>query len=149
MTTTMNAMRQNRTEERLSPLARLARLLFGLGATLFITCIILQVFFAGLGALADPAYWGLHSAFGQVIGVLPLGLALVGLIGRLPWRMIALSALLVPLIAMQFIFLYAPLAIGVMELRALHAVNALVLFWAGAHLARRAIVLLRTPGNGS
>jgi hypothetical protein len=148
MTTTAIEGNRSRTERRLSPLAWLSRLAYALGAALFAGCIVLQVFFAGLGALADPAYWALHRAFGPVIGFIPLALLPVGLVGRLPWRMVGLTALLFPLFVMQFIFLYAPLGLGVVELRALHAVNALVLFWAGAHLARRAIGLLRAPGNG-
>jgi hypothetical protein len=148
MMTTMIEEGQRRTERRLSPITWLARLGYSLGAALFAGCVVLQVFFAGLGALADPAYWSLHRAFGPTIGLIPLALLPVALVGRLPWRMLGLTALLFPLFVMQFVFLYAPLGIGVMELRALHAVNALVLLWAGAHLARRAAGLLRSPGDG-
>jgi hypothetical protein len=147
MTTTAIEGRRSRMERRQPPLTWLARLAYMLGAALFAGCIVLQVFVAGLGALADPAYWGLHRAFGPIIGLIPLALLPVGLVGRLPWRLLGLTALLFPLFVLQFIFLYAPLGLGVMELRALHAVNALVLFWVGAHLTRRAIGLLRAPAG--
>jgi uncharacterized protein DUF6220 len=147
MTTTVIDGSETRPQ-RLSPVVRLARLGYALSAALFAGAIALEVFFAGLGALADPAYWSLHRAFGPVIGLIAIALPAVGLVGRLPWRMLGPTVLLFPLFAMQFVFLYAPVGLGLVELRALHVVNALVLFWAGTHLARRAVGLLRSPGDG-
>jgi hypothetical protein len=131
---------------RLSPITGLARLLFTLGAGLFVASIALQVFFVGLGVLADPTYWDLHRALGPLIGFLLLGLLGVALVARVPWGVLGQTALLFVLFVLQYIFLHAPLGMGVMELRGLHALNALALFGLGLALARRAAALLRARG---
>jgi hypothetical protein len=66
----------------------------------------------------------------------------VGLFGRMPWRMNALNALLFVLFALQYIFLYLLPRVDPL-LRALHAVNALALFGLALYLARRAWQLAR------
>jgi hypothetical protein len=126
-----------------SAVVRGARLIYTIGAGIFAAAVVLQVFFAGLAVLANPNYWGLHRAFGSLIGFLPLALLLIGLVARLPWRLIGLTVVLVLLFMLQYIFLYAPLGIGVMELRALHAVNAFALAGTAAQLARGAAGLSR------
>jgi hypothetical protein len=67
----------------------------------------------------------------------PLGLILLSLAGRLPWRILGLTVLTFVLFAMQYIFLWVIPALGVPVLRALHAVNALALFWITLYLTQR------------
>jgi hypothetical protein len=133
-----------RVERRpVSGLARIARLLYLLCAGLFAACVVVQVFLAGAGALVGSAYWAQHRSFGSAIQVLPLAMLVIGLFGRMPWRMNALNALLFVLFALQYIFLYVLPRIDPL-LRALHAVNALALFGLALYLARRAWQLTRT-----
>lgn len=77
--------------------------------------------------------------------MLPVMLA-SGLAGRLPRRMLGLTALLSLLYVMQWVSVYLPFALGVPELGALHAVNALAIFSIALHLARAA---WRLPRGGT
>jgi len=122
----------------------LARGAYALCAGLFAACIILQVFFAGAGVLVAASYWNAHRGFGQAIGWLTFAMLGIGLAARLPWRMHALNVLLALLFMLQYVFLWVlgP-AVGVPALRALHAVNALALFWLTVYLGQRGWRLLR------
>ena len=131
--------------QRLPTVVRLARAAYALCAGLFAVCIVLQVFFAGAGVLVNPSYWELHRAFGHSIQLLTFVLLAFGLIGLLPWRMQALNVLIVLLFVGQYIFLWLMPSLGLPALRALHAVNALVLFWITVHLGQRAWRLIRAP----
>ncbi len=126
-------------------IARFARVALWATASAFVICIVLQFSFAGLGALASPRYWALHSTFGNAIAPLALLVPFVALFARLPWRLMLLSALVYVMFAFQFVALYLLPRTGVIELRALHAVNALVLLWIGLTVARGAWRLWR-PG---
>jgi hypothetical protein len=62
----------------------------------------------------------------------------------LPRRLLALSALPLVLFSLQYMFLYAVGNIGLPPaFRALHAVNALVMFWVAQYLAKSVWRLLR------
>jgi hypothetical protein len=121
-----------------------ARKIYALGATLFAASIVLQVFFAGLGVLVSAQYWGMHAAFGFIVGLFPLVLLPIGMIARLPWRLVALTALAFVLFVLQFVFLWVAPQIGLPLLRALHAVNALAMFWLALDLSRQAWQAVRT-----
>lgn len=124
-------------------IARFARAALWALASAFVGCIVLQFSFAGLAALASPRYWALHSTFGNSIAPLALLVPLVALLARLPWRLMLLSALTFVMFAFQFVALYLLPRTGIVELRALHALNALVLLWIGLTVARGAWRLWR------
>ena len=111
------------------------RRLYFLAAALVGVCVVVQVFFAGAAVLVDPAYWVTHRAFGGAIDGIVFLLMLVGLTTRLPWRLQALGGSLYVLMILQYLFLYLMPRIGAPLLRALHAVNALVLFSVAVMLA--------------
>lgn len=140
-------LRQRSTGARIGrSIAGLGRVIYLLGTILLAGSIALQVFFAGAGVLVDPGYWAMHRAFGETIISLGLVLLLIGIVAWLPWRMQALNMALVVLLPMQFVFLWTlGQALGVPALRALHAMNALALFWLTVHLARGTGRLLRAP----
>ena len=129
---------------RVGPLVQTLRGLYVLLAALFTGGIVLQVFFAGAGVLVSPQYFALHTNVGHMIELLPMLLLIVGLVARLPWRLVGLSALGVVLFMMQYFFLYGigPIT-GVAGLRALHAVNALALFWLALSLTQQSWALFR------
>ncbi len=104
------------------------RRLYLLAATLVGVSVVVQVFFAGAAVLVDPTYWSAHRAFGNTIEVVVIALLLIGLPTRLPWLLQALGGVLYILMLLQYLFLYLMPRIGVPLLRALHAVNALILF---------------------
>lgn len=121
-----------------------SRMIYLLLAGLFTGGIALQVFFAGAGVLVNPSYFALHRTFGHILELFPMLLLIVGLIGRLSWRLLGLTALIFVLFMLQYVFLYglAP-ATGLPVLRAFHAVNALALFWVALSLVSSTRKLLR------
>ena len=137
---------QNRPR-RVSPITRGARIVYFICAGLFVACILMQLFFAGAGALAHPSYLGMHTIFGHMIQLITYALLIIGFFSRLPWRMHALNVLLIVLFMMQYIFLYALPGLGLPVLRALHAVNALALFWTAVYLAQCAWRLSRNEAR--
>jgi hypothetical protein len=113
-------------------------------AVLFTVGVALQVFFAGAGVLVSPQYFAMHANLGHMLELLPLLLIIFGIAGRLSWRLVGLAALTLVLFMMQYMFLYGIGRLtGMPALRALHAVNALALFWLGLHQATRVWALLR------
>jgi len=112
-------------------LVRKFRIFYALLATVFVACILLQVFFAGMGAFG--ADWSYHVTFGQLLEPLPLLMIPVAFVGRLSWALGLLPCGLVILIGAQYV-----LAGTAVPAAALHPVNALVIFLVGLFMARRA-----------
>ena len=125
-----------------------ARVCYAICAWLFVGCIIVQVFLAGSAALISADYWALHRAFPQIIRLIPIAMLLIGLASRLPRRMLALTAVALALFAMQYVFIWVFGALGLQNLRGLHAVNALALFWVALRLGQQAWRLLRSSLTG-
>lgn len=123
-----------------STITRLGRTAFAVAATLFTGCIVLQVFFAGLGLMVDGDQMGLHRGMGGLIGLFPMALLALGLIGRVPVRMFGLTGLLYLLYVLQWVFVTVP---DLTTLRALHPVNALLLFLVALQMTRGAWRLRR------
>jgi hypothetical protein len=109
-------------------------------AWLFLACVVVQVFLAGLGVFAGAQNFSLHREFGYVFGWLTLVLLLLALAGRLGRRWIGLSALILVLFAFQSVFV--ALRDVMPALAALHPVNALAIFGVALHIARRSRVLV-------
>ena len=131
----------DQTRNRSRPLAapiRTARILYAAAAWLFVAGIVLQVFLAGLGLLVDGDQIDLHRAFGHVLFLLPPVMLVAGLVGRQSRRTLALTALLIPLLILQYTFVYLPADGDLAALRALHPVNALTLFWVALRAAQSA-----------
>ncbi|HEU5058335.1 MAG TPA: DUF6220 domain-containing protein [Kofleriaceae bacterium] len=110
-------------------------------AWLFLGCVVVQVFLAGLGVFVGPQQFELHRGFGYTFGWLTLILLVVAIAGRLGRRWIGLAALLLFLFAMQSVFV--ALRPGMPAVAALHPVNALAIFGVAFHLATRSRVLVR------
>ncbi len=125
---------------RPSPLVLRARRFYLILAGLFAAGIVCQVFFAGLGVLVDPSYFGWHTTFAHFLELTLLALPVVGLFGRVGWRSFGLNALLVILFGMQYVFMYGLQG----PLKALHVVNALALFWLALQLSQQARRLTQT-----
>lgn len=119
---------------RPSPLMLRARRFYVILAGLFAIGIVCQVFFAGLGVLVDPSYFGWHTTFAHILELTLLALPVVGIFGRVGWRSFGLNALLFILFGMQYVFMYGLQG----PLKALHVVNALALFWLALQLSQQA-----------
>ena len=146
MTTTRLVSTHSRGR-RSSPLVQDARHACALLAWLFVGGVVLQVFVAGLALLVDPVRIAEHRAFGHLVLLIPYGMLAAGLLARLPRRLLGLTALLVALRLMHTAFVHVPADGGASVLRALHPVNALLLFRLGLHLARAAGRVRRTAAG--
>jgi hypothetical protein len=116
-------------------------------AWLFLACVVVQVFLAGLGVFGGAQNFSLHRQFGYLFGWLTLVLLLLALVGRLGRRWIGLTVLLLVLFALQSVFVALR---GVMpEAAALHPVNALAIFAVSLHVASRSRALASRPVIGA
>lgn len=134
----------NRGTQRRSTIVQVSRIIYLLLAGLFAGGIAIQVFLAGAGVLVNPSYFAMHRTFAHILEMFPLLMVIVGLIARLPWKLVGLTALLFVLFMLQYFFLYGvAAATGIVMLRAFHAVNALAMFWAALYLFGSTRKLLR------
>jgi hypothetical protein len=97
-------------------------------ATLFAGGVLVQVFLAGAGIFSDGAWLGLHGMFAIVLYLLSIGLVILSFVARLPRAVKAQSGLLVLLIMSQWFWLYGVSDLGFPLLKAIHPVNALLIF---------------------
>lgn len=111
--------------------ARAGRLLYALLASVLVACVLVQVFFAGVGAFG--ANWSWHLTFVHLLELLPLLMIPMAFVGRLPWGLRLLPLGVLVLIGAQYAFANAAVPAA-----ALHPVNALLIFWVSLHAARRA-----------
>ena len=113
------------TTLRHSKIAEIGYFVLGI---IFLICIVVQTFLAGLSVFVNPAHWANHSTFVHFFGLyVPLLMLILAFIGRLPnwakWQ----SALLVVLIFTMY-FTANITAVFPMAAAA-HPVIAVLLFW--------------------
>ena len=112
------------------------------GVWLLLASIIIQFLLAGLGLLDDPSFLYWHTNVnGAVVGLLPLVLIAIGWFGRVPARILWLTAAVFGLVILQSLLIapYRSAATGwVRAIASLHVVNALFIFWVGLRLLDRA-----------
>ncbi len=83
---------------------RYARLGLVAAAWLFVACVVVQVFLAGLGVFGLPAGdFSAHRDWGFTFGYLSLIMLVLALVGRFPRRIVGLTALLFVLFTLQSI----------------------------------------------
>ena len=104
----------------LSAPVRLARIGYAVLSSVFVACVLVQVFFAGMGAFG--AYWSLHLTFAHFLGLPPLLMAPAAFAGRLSWGLRALPLGFLVLIGAQY-----ALANAAVPAAASHPVNALLI----------------------
>ncbi|HEY8171386.1 MAG TPA: DUF6220 domain-containing protein [Candidatus Limnocylindria bacterium] len=113
------------------------RLAFAITAVIFLACVVLQVFLAGLGVFAGESNFELHRNFGYLFGWLTLVLLVLAIVGRLGRELIVESAALLVLFALQSVFV--ALRTDLPWVAALHPVNALAIFLIAARLVARSL----------
>jgi len=135
-----------------------ARVLYLIGASLFLAAVLILVFYAGMGSFADYRNFDVHRQIGFMVGLLPLVLILLAFAGRFPWGVKGPTGLLFILVILQAALPgfreSAPVVAALPGFResapvvaALHPVNALVIAWLAATLILRARGFL-PPGMG-
>ncbi|GHO88062.1 DUF6220 domain-containing protein [Dictyobacter formicarum] len=115
---------------------------FGFGM-LFILCIIIQVFFAGVGILVSGSWMIAHAALGSNLVLLPIVLLALSFAARLPGALKWLTLLLFVLVALQPVLIYVR-ASAIAILAGLHTVNALAIFTLSLFVNRHIWRLLHT-----
>ncbi|MDQ2935384.1 MAG: DUF6220 domain-containing protein [Chloroflexota bacterium] len=124
---------------------RAARTAYLVLAWLFVACLVVQVFLAGMGVFVGAENFATHRDFGYTFGLLTLILIALAVIGRLGRRMIWLSVLVLALFFLQSVFVSlretAPLV------AALHPVNGFLILWLSISIAQRARRELRNPAG--
>jgi Family of unknown function (DUF6220) len=70
----------------------------------FLACAVVQVFLAGLGVFDRPSAFLTHRDFGYLFGWLTLVILVLALAGRMPRRIVGMSALLLVQFALQSVF---------------------------------------------
>ncbi len=103
-------------------------------AWLFVACVVVQVFLAGLGVFDNASQFAVHRDFGYLFGWLVLILLLLAIAGRMGREIIGLSVLLVVLFALQSVFVQLRTTQPVIA--ALHPVNGFLIGIVGIVLGR-------------
>ena len=114
--------------------SRIARVAFQWLAWLFVACVVVQFFLAGLGVFAGAANFELHRTWGYTFGYLLFFMIAAALIGRMPRAAWAAPIGVIVLFALQSVLVAfrteAP------WIAALHPVNAVAIFTACLWIAR-------------
>ncbi len=110
-----------------------ARRAFVIGTWLVVATVLVQLLLAGLGVFDNPGFFFWHANVnGAVVFFLPLLVLLIGWYGRVPGRLLRLTAAVPSLVIVQSLLLlpYHLSSLAVLRpLSALHVLNALLIFW--------------------
>jgi hypothetical protein len=123
----------------LSAATRLARVMYVFLSLALAAGVLLQVFFAGMGAFG--ADWSYHVTLANFLVLPPMLMVPTAFVGRLPWALRLLPLVLVVLIGAQH-----TLAHGVVPAAALHPVNGFLILLTSLFIVRRAWAAVRRKG---
>lgn len=125
--------------------ARVARLIYFVSLLLLLVGIFLEVFLAGEIMLVNASAINQHHQLGDVLALVPILILVTAFLSRFSRRLLIWSSVPAVLFSLQYIFLYGVDNLRLpLDLKALHAVNALVMFWVAQYLARIAWKIVRT-----
>jgi mercuric ion transport protein len=114
-------------------------------AALFVACVVVQVFLAGLGVFESPTAFVTHRDFGYLFGWLTLVMLVLALVGGVPRRITGAIVLLLALFALQSLLVVARTDLP--ALAALHPLNGFAILALGGWTVR-ASWLARRPDHG-
>jgi Family of unknown function (DUF6220) len=117
--------------------SRAARIGYGWLAWLFVACVVVQFFLAGLGVFAGAANFDTHRSFGYLFGWLLVLMLVAAIVGRMERRFIGGALVLIALFAMQSVLV--ALRESLPAVAALHPLNGVAIFTLGLWLARSAM----------
>jgi hypothetical protein len=122
------------------------RYVYAAAAFAFVLAVAWQVFLAGFALFGAPSWqWAAHVEFGYLAGAIPALLILCAWLSRAGRSEILLAVVTLVMAQVQT---FLPLAREAIPwVAALHPVNAMVVFWLGVLLARRAFTLARSTEN--
>jgi mercuric ion transport protein len=111
---------------------RFARYAHAVLASAFLACVVVQVFFAGVGIFG--ADWSFHTYFVPFFELMLPPAFVLALVGRLPLTLKLAPVGLWVLITVQYALANAG---GPDVVAALHPANGLLIFWLSLEVARR------------
>ena len=118
--------------------SRLVAKAFLVVSALFVACVVVQVFLAGLGVFESSLNFLTHRDFGYAFGWLALLMLILAIIGRLPRRQLLLVVAIVVAFALQSVLVAfrddAPVV------AALHPLNGVLILILGIEVTRYAWV---------
>ena len=120
------------------PLVWWIHMLYVVLAWVFVLCIAIQVFLAGLSVFIGSSWWTIHIRTGYLFFLLPVLLLPIGLAGRLSRSLVLLNALLIALYVLQWSLVQFSWMLAFPLLGAFHPVNAMLMFLTAVLLAIRA-----------
>jgi hypothetical protein len=123
----------------LSFAAKLARVSYAFFSSALAVGVLLQVFFAGMGAFG--ANWSYHVTLAHFLEPLPLLMVPTAFVGRLPWTLRLLPLGIVVLIGAQYALAHAAVPAA-----ALHPVNGFLILLTSLYVAGRAWTAIRRKG---
>jgi hypothetical protein len=130
-------------EEKGSARIRIVRFIYGVLAAGYFVCVILQVFFAGLGVFVNSDNLQLHRTFANYFEMVSIIMFLIsfagGIKGSLRWLTLGLFALT----SLQ----HMTIQVFSGFLPAFHTIDALLLFWISLHLTKRSLSWLLLQKN--
>jgi hypothetical protein len=100
----------------------------------FLICVVVQVFLAGLAIFMNWSYFEWHASFAHFFELLPLVLIGLAFVSRLPRSLRWLPTVAFLLIIVQYATAEMPRSF----LSALHTVSALFIFWCAVNMALKA-----------
>jgi hypothetical protein len=129
----LNTTNKAGEEDNGSSRIRLVRFVYGLLAAGYLICVILQVFFAGLGVFVDNKDLELHRVFANYFEFVSIVMFLLSFFGRIRGGLRWLTLGLFALTSLQHMTIQTFTGF----LPAFHTIDALLLFWISIHLTKR------------
>ena len=114
-------------------------------AWLFVGCLFVQIFLAGLGVFDSASAFETHRDFAYLFGWLTLVMLILAAVGRVSRSLLGLTALALVLFALQSVFV--ALRSDYPAIAALHPVNGVALLLVAIVIARRATALRAVPSS--
>jgi hypothetical protein len=119
--------------------AKLALVLYAFLSSALAAGVLVQVFFAGMGAFG--ADWSYHVTLAHFLGLPPLLMVPAAFFGRLPWVLRLLPLGIMVLIGAQYALAHAAVPAA-----AVHHVNGFLILLASLFIARRSWGVVRRKG---
>jgi hypothetical protein len=105
-------------------------------SALFVACVVLQLFLAGLGVFDGYRNFLTHRDFGYLFGWLAVAMLVLAIVGRLPRRQILLTVAIIVAFALQSVFVAVRADAPVVA--ALHPLNGVLILLLGIEVTRYA-----------
>jgi uncharacterized integral membrane protein len=123
-----------KSTEKGSGRIRTVRFIYGVLAAGYLVCVILQVFFAGLGIFVNSNDLQLHRTFANYFELASIIMFLLSFAGRIRGSLRWFTLGLFALTSLQHMTLQFS---GFLP--AIHTIDALLLFWISLHLTKRSL----------